>query len=111
MAGIKLEVQPAVGKVTIDLSLDEALYVAGVLGNSSQFHPTLSEWFPLHTYEAETVWDTIMDALRNAGIEADAVVPRTGPWTSGRRRSPDPDGRRIELVQGPRGPALGPGRW
>ena len=71
MAGIKLEVQPAVGKVTIDLSLDEALYVAGVLGNSSQFHPTLSEWFPLHTYEAETVWDTIMDALRNAGIEAD----------------------------------------
>jgi membrane peptidoglycan carboxypeptidase len=68
MAGITVEVAPVVGKVTLDLSLDEALYVAGVLGNASQFHPTLEEWFPLHEYDAPTVWDTILDALREAGM-------------------------------------------
>ncbi len=69
--------QPA-ATVTLELTQDEAVYVAGVLGNSSQYHTSLQEFFPLER-GVESVWDKLMDALEAIGAVEDHGLTRTSP--------------------------------
>lgn len=73
MAEVTVSVQPVVGSVTLTLSLDEALYVAGVLAQSSQFHSSMQEWFDAKEVNADrSVWDTLVDQLEVDGIDRNA---------------------------------------
>ncbi len=72
----QVEVTKGVATVALTLTEDEALYVAAILGNGSQFHSSLREWFPLPGRDnedegeyPETVWDTLVNALEAAGIK------------------------------------------